>query len=851
MRKRLLAGMLILTMLVCLVACGSKEEESSSRRNRNKKTEENVEENEPTEQPAITDQVSGEIKDTGVGGSDNNVVPSNPDNNTDPAGSGDNIVPAETDTKTYTDEDFGWQTFYDEYTDSDGYTISKSIKVSGWMKADDTDLINAAWKVVGKNKTFSATPSEMGFHNGKIYLTTTSATIGTYNWMHNWDEVVYAVGFLEIENLTENYSITSSDTHSLYVNFGTVKYSTVDPMVIDFGNNSAASIKLYYSEPKVLYALQNGGYYAYIHPKMTSDHWGVPFILAFPVDKTPNAPEGDPDPKNCRFIFEGQEFKLPATWDENSMAEIKNLAPKEAVTVSYTDYKYQVGSGIYTSEINDSSFEDPYDFNKDLAMACGIMSRAAEDENGEGIKKIYKEQFGISDKDILLGDSKGVDHYGESLSYSVAGKDIGSNKVLIVTARGSMTPYEFVSDFTTSVTKDNFLRQYTTFDLVNDFQNYIWTGIETYLDKHPEYKRAKNLKVLVCGHSLGGAAANLVAARMILLLRRGEYLSDIISPEDIYCYTFGAIDAVSQYYYEKLSPLPNLNGTYTVKEIECSYKVPIESGFENIHNIYNEKDSFSTDSLKVQILDVLGDVLGIPGGKAFTTKGKFGHIDKFSHDFGEEILNTMNHDMIGYMAAVRDGYVGHGTQDTVIPEITDIPEVTDIPEITDIPQVTDIPKEIASEDLGRLVESVSASSTLEEKTITHYPENVLDGKKNTCWCEAAEGYGKDEYIMIRFSKKVALTELDFVNGYMSKETTYNKNAKLAKIKIVYDGGSKVAVLKDLSYSEASELDYTDSVIFDEPVETDYVQIYIKSVYEGTIYEDTCVSEIRAMGYEPD
>ena len=836
MRKRLLAGMLIITMLVCLVACGTKAEDTSSRRNRNKKTEENVEENEPTEQPAITDQVSGEIKDTGTGSSDNNTVHSGSDDNTNPTGSEDNTVPTETDTKTYTDEDFGWQTFYDEYTDNDGYTISKSIKVSGWMKADDTDLINAAWKVVGKNKTFSVTPSEMGFHNGEIYLTTTTATIGTYRWQHNWDEVVYAVGFLELENLTENYSITSSNTHSLYVNFGTVKYSTVDPMVIDFGNNSAASIKLYYTEPKVLYALQNGGYYAYIHPKMTSDHWGVPFILAFPVDKTPKAPDGDPDPKNCQFIFEGQEFKLPATWDENSMAEIRNYAPKEKVTVSYTDY---------TSEINASSFENPYDLNKDLAMACGILSWVAEDEKGEGIKKIYKEQFGIRDKDILLGDSKGVNHYGESLSYSVAGKDIGGNKVLIVTARGSMTQYEFENDFITSVTKDNFLRQYTTFDLVNDFQNHIWTGIETYLDKHPEYRRAKNLKVLVCGHSLGGAAANLVAARMILLLRRGEYLSDIISPEDIYCYTFGAIDAVSQYYYEKLSPLPNLNGTYTVKVIECPYKVPIESGFESIHNIYNEKDSFSSDSLKVQILDIAGDLLGIPGGKAFTTKGKFGHIDRFSHDFGEKIYNTMNHDMPSYLAAVREGYVVHGSQDTVIPEVTEVPQ------ITEIPRVTDIPKEIVSEDLGRLVDSVSASSTLVEKTITHYPENVLDGKKNTCWCEAAEGYGKDEYILIRFSKKVALTELDFVNGYMSKETTYNKNARLAKIKIVYDGGSKVAVLKEMSYGEASELDYTDSVVFDEPVETDYVKIYIKSVYKGTIYEDTCVSEIRAMGYEID
>ena len=74
------------------------------------------------------------------------------------------------------------------------------------------------------------------------------------------------------------------------------------------------------------------------------------------------------------------------TWDENSMAEVRNLGPKESVTLS---------SDGFTSEINDSSFADSYDFNKDLAMACGIMSLVAEDKNGDGIKKLYKEQFGI------------------------------------------------------------------------------------------------------------------------------------------------------------------------------------------------------------------------------------------------------------------------------------------------------------------------------------------------------------------------------------------------------------------------------------------------------------------------
>jgi len=216
-------------------------------------------------------------------------------------------------TSPYTDEDFLWQTYYDESVDfNTGYKILKTIKVSGWMKSDDTERINAAWKSIEKKKIFSATPSEMGFHNGKIYLNSNS---GTYFWIHDWDEVVYAVGYLKLENTTENYSITSSNTYSPYVNFGTLNYETSNSLALNFGNNSPASIKIYTSTPKVIYANQSGGYYSYIHPKMTSDRWGVPFILAFPIDNTPNAPDGDPYPGNCLFCFEGQQFCLPLTWE--------------------------------------------------------------------------------------------------------------------------------------------------------------------------------------------------------------------------------------------------------------------------------------------------------------------------------------------------------------------------------------------------------------------------------------------------------------------------------------------------------------------------------------------------------
>jgi len=49
---------------------------------------------------------------------------------------------------------------------------------------------------------------------------------------------------------------------------------------------------------------------------MKADRWQVPFVLAMAISKTPNDPEGSPNPKNCLCRFEGcDDFYLPVTWE--------------------------------------------------------------------------------------------------------------------------------------------------------------------------------------------------------------------------------------------------------------------------------------------------------------------------------------------------------------------------------------------------------------------------------------------------------------------------------------------------------------------------------------------------------
>ena len=329
-----------------------------------------------------------------------------------------------------------------------------------------------------------------------------------------------------------------------------------------------------------------------------------------------------------------------------------------SVSVSYTDEHDTMGTFNFQTELSAEELTDPVEYNRNMAMFCGILSRTAEDTDGSSITKIYTEQLGINPADILLGDKSGVEHYGDSLSYSIASMQLGENSLLFITARGSMTTEELLNDYATGVSKDNFMRSYSTYNLMFTFHEKIWDGLNYYMEKHAGLSHMENLKIIVCGHSLGGAAANLVAARINILLDRGELYADVMDKNDVFCYTFGAIDSVSQYTYEAELSM-NLGGRTRVKKVKCDYDLPIEQGFENIHNIYNLCDSFAQNSVKVQLFDSVGNVLEVPGGLAFTITGKFGHLDKFKNDYGETLTDTTNHSMTAYMRAVNDELCAH------------------------------------------------------------------------------------------------------------------------------------------------------------------------------------------------
>lgn len=255
------------------------------------------------------------------------------------------------------------------------------------------------------------------------------------------------------------------------------------------------------------------------------------------------------------------------------------------------------------------------EYNRELATIAAELSLATYEvsSSDSGVVKYLKE-FGFSPLHIYSNN------YAGSLAYTVAtkpyfGDDADSNTdILIVVAQGSTSPYEFIQD-AVSVLGES-INGYQAYNIVIDFYKDIFAGIDKLVQPGREYK------VLITGHSLGGAAANIVAAKLT---------TSYYGKANVYCYTFGAIDSI---------------------KVDC----PVSYGYENIHNVYNKLDTFSPFQRGKNLLSGMGSMYG-----------KFGHLDLFIHDYRtaeeahytaiDDMLAHVNHDMDKYLNAVQNGEI--------------------------------------------------------------------------------------------------------------------------------------------------------------------------------------------------
>lgn len=147
-----------------------------------------------------------------------------------------------------------------------------------------------------------------------------------------------------------------------------------------------------------------------------------------------------------------------------------------------------------------------------------------------------------------------------------------------------------------------------------------------------------------------------------------------------------------------------------------------------------------------------------------------------------------------------------------------------------------------SQETKAYVSEVTASSELDESDIgiDHSADMICDGSLMNAWCEGVSGYGIDEWVQLKLGQGFAIDSMEFNMGYQKSSELYYANGRPAEILIVFDEGdgnttSETVILEDMLGAQ--------TITFDTIHYAETVTIYIKSVYEGTTYEDTVISEV--------
>lgn len=179
-----------------------------------------------------------------------------------------------------------------DQTTRDGYVLKKTLKIGPWIRANDLETLEAAWKSVGGTRS---TPTAEDFRD---YV---------FDDAFRDDRSVIAFGTMYMENLTEGFDITAEYPLSEYIIFH--KHTEMqDPLgvwsgIIDLSN-----------ERKVLGRTSGKTDLneVYCYAKMVRSTWGeVPIAIAVSNVYNPKYPDGNPLLLEKKFSFGGTSFCIP------------------------------------------------------------------------------------------------------------------------------------------------------------------------------------------------------------------------------------------------------------------------------------------------------------------------------------------------------------------------------------------------------------------------------------------------------------------------------------------------------------------------------------------------------------
>lgn len=182
------------------------------------------------------------------------------------------------------------------------------------------------------------------------------------------------------------------------------------------------------------------------------------------------------------------------------------------------------------------------------------------------------------------------------------------------------------------------------------------------------------------------------------------------------------------------------------------------------------------------------------------------------------------------------------------------PDVTATPVPTQPSALTPTPTEEASEVTATVEKSSSvnksgysivsvlkaeASSSIEQDGYDNTADVTLDNDATTSWQEGVDGDGDGEYLYYKLSKNYDVKYITFKMGNWRDQKNYTENNRPKQITIWCGDKYFEVTIPDGMTEYCVEL--SDDVNCSE------IYVVIDSVYKGTAWDDTCISEVGIYG----